>query len=195
MSKELVPVRRPSKAQKAVEERIRVIRGRQVVLDSDLAEFYEVETRILVRQMQRNKERFPEDFCFQLTSEEFESLRSQNGISKTDVDGRGGRRYRPYVFTEPGAIAIAGVLRSGRAAEVSVEVFRAFVSMRQRLHELDDVPAVVAEIQNRLDELEENDADLAAQMETLTEALKALKPVLKALGSAEKQIPQIEKAK
>jgi hypothetical protein len=192
MSQDLVP-HRPTKAQKAVEDRIRVIRGKQVVLDSDLAEFYGVETRVLVRQMRANQERFPEDFCFQLTPEEFESLRSKNRIS--NGEGRGGRRYRPYAFTEPGAIAAAGVVRSGKAAEVSVEVFRAFVSMRQRLHELDDVPTVVAEIQNRLDQLEESDADLAAQMETLTEALKALKPILKALGKAEKEIPQIEKSK
>src|SRR6266545_4328899 len=108
MGKELAR-RRPSPAQKAVEERIRVIRGKQVVLDSDLAAFYGVETRRLTEQMKRNEERFPEDFVFQLSAEETEALRSQNAISK---QGRGGRRYRPYAFTEQGALQASSVLKS-----------------------------------------------------------------------------------
>jgi len=142
MGKELAR-RRPSAAQKAVEERIRVIRGKQVVLDSDLAAFYGVETRRLTEQMKRNEERFPEDFVFQLSAEETEALRSQIAISKK---GRGGRRYRPYAFTEQGALHASSVLRSAKAAEVSVAVARAFVAMRTQLHAIEDLPTTIAEI-------------------------------------------------
>src|SRR6266498_4227056 len=113
MGKELAR-RRPSSAQKAVEERIRVVRGKQVVLDSDLAAFYGVETRRLTEQMKRNEERFPEDFVFQLSAEETEALRSQNAISK---QGRGGRRYRPYAFTEQGALQASTAFRASRAVK------------------------------------------------------------------------------
>src|SRR5919201_4123237 len=188
MGKELAR-RRPSPAQKAVEERIRVIRGKQVVLDSDLAAFYGVETRRLTEQMKRNEERFPEDFVFQLTAEETEALRSQNAISK----GRGGRRYRPYAFTEQGALQASSVLRSAKAAEVSVAVARAFVAMRTQLHAIEGLPATIAEIQNKLDELEASDADLNAKVETMAEGFKAIRQVLKALNRAEKQVPQLDK--
>jgi exonuclease VII small subunit len=189
MGKELAR-RRPSPAQKAVEERIRVIRGKQVVLDSDLAAFYGVETRRLTEQMKRNEERFPEDFVFQLSEEEMDALRSQDATSKP---GRGGRRYRPYAFTEQGALQASSVLRSAKAAEVSVAVARAFVAMRAQLHAIEGLPATIAEIQNKLDELEASDADLNAKVETMAEGLKAIRQALKALNRAEKQVPQLEK--
>src|SRR6478609_3749655 len=93
----------------AIEARILVIRGRQVILDEDLADLYGVETRVLVQQVKRNVKRFPEDFMFQLTSAEAEALRSQ---IVTSNEGRGGRRYTPYVFTEQGVAMLSGVLRS-----------------------------------------------------------------------------------
>ncbi len=111
-----------------IEPLIHEIRGESVILDSDLAALYGVPTGTLNRQVKRNKERFPGDFCFQLTGEEFGSLRCQIGISN---EGRGGRRYLPYVFTEHGAIMAASVLNSPRAVEVSVFVVRAFVKLRQ----------------------------------------------------------------
>lgn len=189
MGKEMAR-RRPSPAQKAVEERITVIRGKHVVLDSDLAVFYGVETRRLTEQMKRNQERFPEDFVFQLSADEAEALRSQNAMSK---QGRGGRRYRPYVFTEQGALQVSSVLRSAKAAEVSVAVARAFVAMRTQLHALEDLPGAIAEIQSKLDELEANDADLNAKVDTMAEGFKAIRQALKALSKAEKQVPQLEK--
>ena len=140
--------------------------------------------------MKRNEERFPEDFVFQLSAEETDALRSQNAISK---QGRGGRRYRPYAFTEQGALQAASVLRSAKAAEVSVAVARAFVAMRTQLHALEDLPTTIAEIQNKLDELEASDADLNAKVETMAEGLKAIRQALKALNKAEKQVPQLEK--
>jgi len=142
--------------------------------------------------MKRNEERFPEDFVFQLSTEETEALRSQNAISK---QGRGGRRYRPYAFTEQGALQASSVLRSAKAAEVSVAVARAFVAMRTQLHAIEDLPTTIAEIQNKLDELEASDADLNTKVETMAEGFKAIRQALKALNKAEKQVPQLEKGK
>jgi len=105
--------------------RIVVIRGQRVLLDADLAALYEVETKRFNEQIKRNAARFPSDFMFRLTKEEFESLRSQNATSK-----RGGRRYLPLAFTEHGAIMAASVLNSSRAVEMSVYVVRAFVQLR-----------------------------------------------------------------
>ncbi len=94
-----------------VENAILLVRGEKVILDSDLAALYDVETRSLVQAVKRNSERFPSDFMFQLSRKESDSLRSQSVISK----GRGGRRYLPYVFTEHGAIMAANVLNSKTA--------------------------------------------------------------------------------
>ena len=109
----------------ALAGRIVVIRGQRVLLDSDLAALYEVETKRFNEQIKRNPTRFPSDFMFRLTEDEFESLRSQIATSK-----RGGRRYLPMAFTEHGAIMAASVLNSDRAVEMSVYVVRAFVQLR-----------------------------------------------------------------
>lgn len=131
---------------KDIKNLICVIRGKQVMLDSDLAELYEVETSILNRAVKRNKKRFPEDFCFQLTPEEF--LRCQIGISKDNCElGRGGRRYLPYVFTEQGISMLSAVLRSEVAINVSIEIIRAFVEMRKFL-------VTNSIIMNRVDQIE-----------------------------------------
>jgi hypothetical protein len=127
-----------------VESRILVIRGQKVLLDADLAALYQVETGALNRAVRRNADRFPEDFMFQLTPAELESLRCQIGISN---EGRGGRRYFPYAFTEQGVAMLSGVLTSNRAVEVNVAIMRTFVRLRQLLstHE---------ELARRLDQLE-----------------------------------------
>jgi len=111
-----------------IERRIFVIRGRQVMLDEDLAGLYGVDTRVLVQQVKRNAKRFPRDFMFQLTKSETEALRSQIVISNK---GRGGRRYEPYAFTEQGIAMLSGVLRSDRAIAVNIEIMRAFVELRR----------------------------------------------------------------
>ena len=108
-----------------VESLIRVIRGQQVMLDRDLAELYGVETRRLNEQVKRNIERFPEDFMFQLTSNEFDNLKSQIAISSW-----GGVRKLPYAFTEQGVAMLSGVLKSSTAVEANIRIMRAFVSMR-----------------------------------------------------------------
>ena len=110
-----------------VESLIQVIRGQQVMLDRDLAELYGVETRRLNEQVKRNIERFPEDFMFQLTKEEFENWKSQFATSNSIVMGA---RKRPYAFTEQGVAMLSGVLKSPTAVEANIRIMRAFVSMR-----------------------------------------------------------------
>jgi hypothetical protein len=110
-----------------------VLRGRRVMLDADLATLYGVSTKRLNEQVRRNLDRFPADFMFQLTGEEFAGLRSQSATSKPISSGRGGRRYLPNVFTEHGAIQTANVLNSTRAVEMGIYVVRAFVHVRELL--------------------------------------------------------------
>ena len=104
-----------------------VLRGKKVLLDSDLAKIYCISTKRFNEQVKRNKNRFPDDFMFQITSEEHESLRSQSATSKT----RGGRRYLPYVFTEYGVVMLASVLSSETAVQASIQIARAFISLRE----------------------------------------------------------------
>lgn len=111
---------------------IYVVRGQQVMLDSDLAMLYQVETKRLNENVKRNRKRFPQDFCFQLTEEEINSLRSQFATSK-EFDSKGGRRYIPYVFTEQGIAMLSAVLRSDVAIQVSIKIMNAFVAMRRFL--------------------------------------------------------------
>ena len=101
------------------------MREKQVMIDSDLAILYQVETKYLNRQRSRNADRFPEDFCFQLTKEEYEILRCQNVTSKK-ASGSGGRRYMPYVFTEQGIAMLSAVLKSDVAVEVSIKIMNSF---------------------------------------------------------------------
>ena len=108
---------------------VHVVRGQQMMLDSDLALLYQVETGILNRAVKRNIDRFPSDFCFQLTKEENENLKCQIGISSWN--GYGGRRTLPYAFTEQGISMLAGVLHSDVAVAVSIRIMRAFVEMRR----------------------------------------------------------------
>jgi hypothetical protein len=110
---------------------IRILRGRRVLLDTELAVLYGVTTKRFNEQVRRNRERFPADFMFQLSVEEGDALRSQIATSK--ATGRGGRRYLPYAFTEDGAIMAATVLNSPRATEMTVYVVRAFVKLREIL--------------------------------------------------------------
>ena len=113
----------------SVSQRIHYLRGQKVMLDSDLAFLYNVETRVLVQAVKRNVSRFPSDFMFQLTNEEWAALRSQNVISKE----RGGRRYLPYVFTEHGTLMLSSILNSETAIEVGLVIVRTFVQLREML--------------------------------------------------------------
>ncbi len=123
-STDIIPVVTDTKDIKSL---IYVVRGQQVMLDSDLAMLYQVETKVFNQAVSRNIERFPENFRFQLTKEEFDALRSQIATS----NGRGGRRYRPYMFTEQGIAMLSGVLRSDVAVQVSIRIMNTFVEMRR----------------------------------------------------------------
>lgn len=114
-----------------IRELVYTVRGVQVMLDADLAQLYQVETKALNRAVNRNAARFPEDFRFQLTKDEYDSLRCQFGTSSEAYSGHGGRRYLPYAYTEQGISMLSGVLRSDVAIEVSIGIMRAFVEMRR----------------------------------------------------------------
>ena len=128
-----------------IEQSIILIRGEKVILDADLARLYEVETRVLVQAVKRHRDRFPEDFMFQLTKEEFTLLRSQSVSSKQ----WGGRRYPPYAFTEQGVAMLSSVLNSPRAIQVNIEIIRTFIRLRRML-------ATHKELAQKLAALEKN---------------------------------------
>jgi ORF6N domain len=152
----------------AIQQRILVVRDREVMLDQDLAELYGVETRRLIEQVKRNIDRFPEDFMFQLTNDEAAALRSQSATSK----GRGGRRYAPYVFTEQGVAMLSGVLRSDTAVAVNISIMRAFVELRR-------AATSYAAIEKRLVELErETREKFGKHDEQLGDIFKALRHLI-----------------
>ena len=131
-----------------IERSILLIREHKILLDNDLADLYGVETKTLVRAMKRNIERFPEDFMFQLTREEFDILRSQFATS-----GQwGGRRYPPYAFTEQGVAMLSSVLRSPRAIEVNIEIMRAFVRLREMIGSHGQLARKLAALEKKYDQ-------------------------------------------
>jgi hypothetical protein len=129
-----------------IAEIILLIRGQKVMLDSDLAELYGVETKVLIQAVKRNLARFPEDFMFQLTQQEHTNLRSQIVTSK-----RGGRRYPPYAFTEQGVAMLSSVLRSERAIYVNIAIMRAFVQLRQLLASNTELSRKLAALERKYD--------------------------------------------
>lgn len=143
-----------------IERSILLIRGQKVLLDSDLAELYGVETGHLVRAVKRNPKRFPDDFAFRLTQKEFTNLKCQTGISSQ----WGGRRTPPYAFTEQGVAMLSSVLNSDRAVAVNIEIMRAFVRLREML-------AGHADLARRLDELEQK---YDAQFRVVFDAIRQL---------------------
>jgi hypothetical protein len=146
---------------------IHLVRGQRVVLDSDLALIYGVTTKALNQAMKRNLERFPADFAFQLTPDEFAALMSQIVTSKK---GRGGRRTLPWAFTEHGAIMLAGVLNSNRAVEMSVFVVRAFVQMREVFVGNRQLATKLAELESKVGAHDESIAALVAAIRELLES-------------------------
>ena len=144
--------------------KILILRNQKVILDSDLAELYGVPVKQLNQQVKRNRDRFPPDFVFTVTSAEYENLRSQN---VTSTPKHGGRRYLPHAFTEHGAIMAATVLNSKRAIEMSVFVVRAFVQMREALLANQRIEEKLAELENRIDSHD-------GSIEELVEAIREL---------------------
>jgi hypothetical protein len=148
-----------------VESAIYLIRGQRVMLDSDLAAIYGTSTMRLNEQFKRNRKRFPDDFAFVLTREEFTNLISQNAISRS----HGGRRSLPVVFTEHGAIMLASVLNSDVAVQASVRVVRAFVKLREMVAANAQLAAKLEELESRLDSHDEAIVDLFAALKCLVE--------------------------
>ncbi|MBW3541901.1 MAG: ORF6N domain-containing protein [Planctomycetes bacterium] len=164
-SQPLVPAER-------IERAILLIRGQKVMLDSDLAELYGVETFNLNKAVKRNRDRFPEDFMFQLTAEEFEDLRFQSGMSSS----WGGRRTPPYAFTEQGVAMLSSVLRSPRAVQVNVEIMRAFVRLRELMSTHKDLARKLADLERRVDG---HDGRFQAVFEAIRQLLEPPTPAQK----------------
>jgi len=154
----LIPVER-------IEHAIFLIRGQKVLLDRDLAELYGVETKILKQAVRRNIDRFPPDFMFELTNQEFSDLRSQFVTSSSTQWG--GARYRPMAFTEQGVAMLSSVLRSKRAIEVNIAIMRAFVKLRETL-------ASHKELAQKLKELEMHLKEHDEQIQLIFEAIQEL---------------------
>ncbi len=134
-----------------VEHEIFVVRRHRIILDEQLALLYGVEVKVLNQAVKRNRERFPEDFMFQLTAEETALLRSQT-VTLAAAPGRGAhRKYRPYAFTEQGVAMLSSVLRSRRAVQVNIEIMRAFVRLRRMLQETTDLARKLAALERKYD--------------------------------------------
>ena len=159
--------------QPVIQSRILALREQRVMLDADLAQLYGVETRVLVQAVKRNLARFPADFMFQLSPQEWAALRSQSVISNTE--GRGGRRTAPYAFTEQGVAMLSTVLGSPRAIAVNIEIMRTFVRVRA-------LAATHGDLAKRLAELEDKTEALAMNHDTFSRNTRAqLKQVFDAL--------------
>jgi hypothetical protein len=158
-----------------IERRIYLIRGQKVMLDSDLAELYQVQTKNLNKAVSRNLNRFPGDFMFQLTETEAKSLRFQFGTSNTE--GRGGRRTLPYAFTEHGVVMLSAVLNSNRAIQMNIIIVRAFIKMRQLL-------SLHKDLSNKVDRLERNQKSQEIILTSVIKDIKQIKnpPLTRAIG-------------
>lgn len=137
-----------------ITSKIYEIRGQKVMLDSDLANLYQVESKRLNEQVRRNIERFPSDFMFQISEIEHENLRSQIATSSFE---HGGRRYLPYVFTEQGVYMIATVLKSKVAIDVSIQIMRTFTALRRYALTYDELAKKIVEIESRVSDSEKRD--------------------------------------
>ena len=153
---------------KRVSSKIVILRNQKVILDTDLAELYGVPVKRLNEQIKRNHERFPADFLFTLTGEEYQGLKSQDATSSS---AHGGRRYLPHAFTEHGAVMAATVLNSKRAIEMSIFVVRAFVQMRQEMAVNQQVVSKLSELEARL---EIHDGEIQDLVEAIHELLAPL---------------------
>jgi hypothetical protein len=173
MPKKKIPAtQQPVLSVQLIENRIYAIRGLKIMLDQDLAELYEVAPRALIQAVKRNLDRFPEDFCFQLTDTEAAAMRSQFVIaSKRNI------RYLPYAFTEQGIAMLSSVLRSQRAVKVNIAIMRAFVKIRE-------IMATHTELSKKITELEQatstkfkqHDAQIKAIFEAIKKIIKAQLP-------------------
>jgi hypothetical protein len=154
-----------------IQQAILLLRGHKVMLDFDLAGLYGVETKVLNKAVKRNLSRFPDDFMFELSEEEFAGLRFQFGTSRW-----GGRRYRPYAFTEQGVAMLSSVLRSERAVNVNIEIMRAFVRLRAMLSTHEDLARKLAALERKYD------AQFKAVFDAIRELMTPPRPERRPIG-------------
>ena len=173
-----------------IQNKIYEIRGQKVMLDFDLAELYGSETKRLKEAVRRNLKRFPCDFMFELTKEEFTSLRSQIASSNK----RGGMRYMPFAFTEQGVAMLSSVLNSESAIEINISIMRAFVTVRQYLSSINSTVKEIEELKRRIKMLEEGSEDTIAAVNDLSEdTRKELDDIYLALSQLADKQKQINK--
>jgi len=159
--------------QESIVQKIFIIRGKKVMFDRDLAKLYGVQTKVLLQGIKRNRERFPNDFMFQLTKEEFINLRSQIVTSSW-----GGRRYLPYVFTEQGVAMLSSVLKSEKAIRVNIAIMRTFAKLREIVSTHKELAYKLAELERKI---ERHDKEIT----TILEAIRQL------MSPSEKTRPRI----
>ncbi len=157
-----------------IAHRIAIVRGIKVLLDSDLAELYEIKTKVLLQAVKRNDSRFPPDFMFQLSSDEFANLRSQFVTSSW-----GGRRHAPYAFTEQGVAMLSSVLNSPRAVAVNIEIMRTFVRLREVLASGRELAEKLALLEKRVDK---NDKAISAILDAIRELISPAVPKKPPIG-------------
>lgn len=180
-----------------IQNKIYEIRGVRVMLDFDLAEMYLVETKALKQAVRRNIERFPSDFMFELSVDEYNSLRDsiRSQIVTLEIDGRGKYpKYHPFAFTELGIAMLSSVLRSETAILINISIMRAFVAMRNYITTTTTVTAELAEIRAKLALLEHNDEDTIEAVNDLSEDIrKELDNIYQAIGELSVKPLQLEK--
>ena len=160
-----------------IERKIYLIRGQKIILDNDLADLYGVSIRVLNQAVKRNLNRFPEDFMFQLTKEEDESLRSQIVTLKR---GRGKhRKYLPYAFTEQGVAMLSGVLSSDRAVHVNIAIMRAFVKLREMISLNKELAHKLMQLERKI---EKHDTEIKFIFEAIRQLMAAPEPKEKKIG-------------
>ena len=172
-----------------IQNKIYEIRGQRVMLDRDLASLYQVETKVLNQAVKRNIKRFPPDFMFQLTNQEFANLKSQFVTSSW-----GGIRKMPYVFTEQGVAMLSGLLNSDIAINANIVIMRAFVAMRNYITTTNTLTAELSEIRAKLSLLERADEDNAEAVNDLSEDMrKELDNIYQAIAALSVKTPQARK--
>ncbi len=160
----------------SVIHKILVIRNQKVILDRDLAILYNVETRLLKQAVRRNMKRFPKDFMFQLTKEEFDNWRSQTVMSKSDQKGL---RYNPFAFTEQGVAMLSSVLKSERAIEVNILIMRAFVKLREIISTHKKVEEKLKELESKL---REHDDQIVQIIQVINQLIAPPQPPKRKIG-------------
>ena len=177
-----------------IQSKIYEIRGQRVMLDFDLAELYQVETRTLKQAVRRNIERFPSDFMFEITESEYNYLKNSMTSQIVISNERGGRRYMPFAFTEQGVAMLSSVLRSETAIQVNIAIMRAFVAMRNYITTTTQITAELSEIRAKLALLERADEDNAEAVNDLSEDMrKELDNIYQAIAALSVKIPQARK--